>query len=170
MTSHRFFNVQSKKSNKAAGGSPVICDICQVEVVNWTSSGWEAGKCLTEDLARAVIAANIHEHTPSSDDACRRPHLIKVNRPWNSQRALKDNFNKAAGIVHQWKQQGVPLRVRYYIGHNHHELAAYLLSHHSISTSVVVPRREQDECTTEDQPPSAKQKAVVDDSGTKHLD
>jgi hypothetical protein len=167
MTSYRFFNVQKKGANKP-GGSPVTCDICEVEVVNFTSTGWEAGKCLTEDLARDVIAANIHEHiTTSSVNAGRRR---VSNRPWNCQRSIKDNFNKAAEIVHKWKQHGVPLSVKQYIGRNHHKLAAYLLSHHSISTSVVVPRREQDECTTEDQPPSAKKKAVVDDSGTKHLD
>jgi hypothetical protein len=120
------------------------CDICDKDVVNITTARLQYADCLTEELVRAVVGAEIHEiKSKSNPVVCKFPSKTTLKFEWHCTRAWDKNATRAARAIERWiRSDVVPLSVKYYIQFNHPELGAFLQSHHKLSTytKVVEPQ------------------------------
>jgi hypothetical protein len=116
------------------------CDICDENVVNFTTARLRYADCLTKDLVRALVGADIYETAPKPNPVvCKFPSKTTL-KEWECDRAWDRKATQAANAIERWKKSdaGVPLCVKYYIQFNHPELGHFLQSHHQLSTYTKV--------------------------------
>jgi hypothetical protein len=130
------------------------CDICHKNVVNLTTALLQYADCLTEELLRAVLGAEVYELKPKPNAVvCKFPPKSNLKSECICPRAWDRNKTRAARAIERWKTSVVPLSVKYYIQFHHPELGAFLQSHHNLSTYVGVGEGQSGPANGESGPP-----------------